>query len=267
MINLNSGQLLTLEKTGKFTNALAYSGAIVYPEKYPNGLIIELSSATISNSVPLLYQHKPYDVVGLTEHTAVSNGIFASGQLANNNDLANEIKLSSDWQLSIGVQAETEAIPESPETVNGIEIKAPVTIWKNSTVKEISLTKAPHDTNTTIQFFAKTEENTMTEEEFNKEIEAKNAEIEALKAKIAEIEMSSKKELLSKTLESAGLKEAETKYSFMLKLSGDDFKAAIESIELAKKPALPTHMQQLSNDFQTQHSKSALIADAEKRGK
>ena len=102
-LQIDSGQLLTLEKTGKFTNALAYSGAIVYPEKYPNGLIIELSSATISHSVPLLFQHKPYDVVGLTEQTAVSNGIFASGKLAENNEQANEIKLSSDWQLSIGV--------------------------------------------------------------------------------------------------------------------------------------------------------------------
>ena len=183
-LQIDSGQLLTLEKTGKFTNALAYSGAIVYPEKYPNGLIIELSSSKISHSVPLLYQHKPYDVVGLTEQTAVSNGIFASGQLASNNDLANEIKLSSDWQLSIGVLALSESIPETPETVNGIEINAPVTVWRDSTIKEISLTKAPHDPKTQIQFFAKKEEKTMTEEDFKKALAAKDVEIATLKAEM-----------------------------------------------------------------------------------
>lgn len=289
-LELDSGQLLTLEKTGKFTNALAYSGAIVYPEKYPNGLIIELSSSKISHSVPLLYQHKPYDVVGLTEQTAVSNGIFASGQLASNNDLANEIKLSSDWQLSIGVLALSESIPETPETVNGIEINAPVTVWRDSTIKEISLTKAPHDPNTTIQFFAKKEEKTMTEEEFKKALAAKDAEIAKLTAMIAEmktsmdteklskdaeiitlknqlteIELSNKKALLSKSIEAAGLTESATKFNYMLKLSSDDFKEAIETIALAKKPELPEHMQHLSRNFESQTSKSALVVDAEKR--
>lgn len=301
-LQIDSGQLLTLEKTGKFTNALAYSGAIVYPEKYPNGLIIELSSSKISHSVPLLYQHKPYDVVGLTEQTAVSNGIFASGQLASNNDLANEIKLSSDWQLSIGVLALSESIPETPETVNGIEINAPVTVWRDSTIKEISLTKAPHDPKTQIQFFAKKEEKTMTEEDFKKALAAKDAEIAKLTAMIAEMktsmdteklskdladkdgviaakdaeitalskaiadnELLNKKALLSKAIKDAGRETESANFDFLLELSGDKFNAGIEVIGLTKKPALPADMQHLSQDFKTQTSKSALVADAEKR--
>ena len=59
--------------------------------------------------------------------------------------------------------------------------------------------------------------------------------------------------------------ESAAKYDFMLKLSGDDFNAAIETIALAKKPELPAHMQHLSQDFETQNGKSALVADAEQR--
>ena len=96
-------------------------------------------------------------------------------------------------------------------------------------------------------------------------IAAKDVEIAALSKTIADNELANKKALLSKAIKDAGRETESANFDFLLELSGDKFNAGIEVIGLTKKPALPADMQHLSQDFKTQTSKSALVADAEKR--
>jgi uncharacterized coiled-coil protein SlyX len=283
-LNIDSLNLLKLEKTGRFENAVAYSGAVIFPKDMPQGLIIDLSKTKISKSVPLLFSHQPYDVAGITENTAIeNNALLASGQLAINNEFADEIKSKSDWQLSIGVFAnQSETLADGEERlVNGITVTAPTTIWSDAHVKEISVTHYPVDTNTKIQFFSN-EETNMTDavELLKQQLAERDAEIVTLKATIAErdatiadlnaqitamqaaaneAKLSYRKEQIAKFSQDKGVKPED--FNWMLNLShDDDFAKALQSFETIK-PSLPEHMQKLSNDFGTDENPTAKTGD------
>ena len=276
-LKLDSKTLLTLEKSGRFVDAIAYAGGIIYPSEFPKGLIIDLSSTTISKSVPLLLGHEVYSVAGITEGTQVSNNaIKASGVLHKNNEFADEIKSKKDWQLSIGVFAKSSKIPADKQIVNGLEITEPVHVWSDATVKEISVTHFPVDDKTNIQFLEKKDkdmpEDTTALNLLKEQVAQRNAEIATLKetitiheatiaerdatiatltaeittiqAGIAETKLSQRKESIAKLSKELG-KKAED-YDFMIELSDDSFKKAVDSFTIVK-PEIPDNLLNLSH--------------------
>jgi len=254
-LNLDSKALLTLEKSGRFVDAVAYAGGVIYPSEFPEGLIIDLSSITIEESAPLLLSHDTYLVAGQIEKSEIKdNSILVGGTLHKNNKHAELIKSKENWQLSIGVFAKKSEVPKTAITVNGLEIKSPIHVWSDSTVKETSVTHFPVDPSTNIQFLEKKDkdmpedntalnllkeqvtqkdaeiatlketitarEATITERDVT--IKTLNAEITAIQAGIAETKLSQRKESIAKL--SKGLGKKPEDYDFMIELSDDSFK-------------------------------------------
>src|SRR5574343_534035 len=281
-IEIDSEQLLKLEKSGRFVDAVAYGGGVIYPDDFPDGLIIDLSATKISNSVPLLLAHSVYDVAGQTVSAVVDkNSLLISGSLHQNNEFADVIKSENNWQLSIGVFAKESRPAAEKEVVNGLEVSSPITVWRGAVVKEVSVTHYPVDNSTSINFFSRQngvekmpEDNTAIEllkkqvSERDAEIvnlnaviaekdkviadltaanTALTAEISALKTAANEVKLSRRNEKLLELCKKRGKDEKPDGFSYLLDLSEDSFNKTVEALADIPKPTLPDNFKTFSH--------------------
>lgn len=175
---------------------MAYSGGLI-----PSwNAVIDLSSTTVADDMPLLENHDDACTIG-TCKGQVSNGqlpitglLFADID-ANAKAIALKAKRGLKYQMSVGLyNADAKSISRGESvTVNGTEYPGPLTVLCNGTVRECSIVPLGADPQTSAHLFAESfginQEAPMTEAEkaqlasLTASVEALTAENRDLKAK------------------------------------------------------------------------------------
>lgn len=214
-------QALTAEtlSTGEI-KGVAYSGAPIKNHGPFKNLIIDLSTLTVAKGkTPIFRDHMPFQVAGHGS-VKIAEDVKIEGRISDKNVYGKEIRdLAADgfeWEMSLGV-FDGQLTEFENQTINGIELQSGV-VLKNGIIREVSVVALGADRNTSAEVFeikldSNKGESTMklTQEQWEKfacgcggskestpeqleanfsaskeEVDKAKAEIEILKAKIAE---------------------------------------------------------------------------------
>jgi hypothetical protein len=144
-------------KLGTFAGN-AYTGAPMEPGGWFGSIVVDLAGVRVpSQHRPVLRQHDDEQIVGHTTAVNVTpqgieiEGVF-SGQAEHAAKVTEPAKNGFQWQLSIGatpVRTEFLEAGESAE-VNGREVSGPLTISRETELKEISFVPLGADGNTSV---------------------------------------------------------------------------------------------------------------------
>ncbi len=137
---------------------VAYSGGLVRNHYYWGDLIIDLAGMSFpKNSYPVLEEHRKDRKVGVVKRSQIhlNGGIkIEDAKLLDTLAAAEFKKLSKEsfpWQASIFARpTDIERLGEGakPIKVNGIEVKPPASIWRQSIFFEVSVVVFGYDPNT-----------------------------------------------------------------------------------------------------------------------
>ena len=137
---------------------VAYSGGIVAAL----GIVVDLSTTTVADRLPLLSEHDRQNIVGtVTKATIAGGAITVEGRLFSDmvNSQAEKIgqlaQRGAPFQMSIGLFGFREdAIPPGQvATVNSRAIAGPATVLRGGTVREVSIVTLGADPQATARLF------------------------------------------------------------------------------------------------------------------
>lgn len=175
-------------------SGIAYSGEVITEHWYWGNVVFDLSSITVPPKMPALIDHDRGLRAGfVTDSGLEPSGLRVRGQLLTNDSGQAVAKDSDDgfpWQMSVHITPGRveEIMAGTKTTVNGKELMGPLTVFKDSVLKEVSFTATGWDSNTTATALSRpsggilqppsTGEMSMTEDEI-KAMQADNARLKA----------------------------------------------------------------------------------------
>jgi hypothetical protein len=195
-------------------------------------LVIDLASLTIDTPIPLLCSHDHGETIGLVSSASAEGGQLAiSARLfADVDDDAAEIAAKADkgfpWQLSVGIWPDSVEEVQTGATVqlNGRTFTGPITVFRNSRVREVSVCAlgADHRTSATVlsgegdtvPVRFTTQEHPMKVEELQEQVAALKAQNEALAADNARLKADSEAREAQLAAERKAKREADIKALF-----------------------------------------------------
>jgi hypothetical protein len=218
--------------------------------------VIDVSGIKANDSTPILFGHDSrsvYSIMGMTDKVHLENGVFASGAIMGESDIAKQVvalaKNGYKFQASVGLWPDdTEQVAANDSrTVNGRSIQGPYTLVKSGTLREISIVPlgADSDTETAIaaehnaQQAHKHEEKTMSEKT-QKTAEDIRAEAVAEQNRILTVQAAAKDFAdIAKQAVEAGWDESQTKMA-VLEAKNKALEAKIKADEeAAQRPSAP----------------------------
>lgn len=256
------------ETPRQFTG-IAHSGQVF--TKWGDRYIVDLSNIQYRAKTGVLLEHDPNQKVGVGALSVSPQGLQIDGTLLSTEQGKHVADTSDEgypWELSAYIQsARQEQLREGEMVVNGVTVAAPIVILRDCAVREVSFVAVGADAHTNAVVLSdgtdfkpdfslsQNKETTMTQEE--------QAELDALKAKVAELEAekaqlekakadAEKKTKVDKKLSDAGLAGAnqvsEQVYAVLLSLDDAQADAMIGAMKLSgqtqTKPPLPTALTQ-----------------------
>lgn len=162
----------------------AYSGGLIPGYYGDRGLVVDLSSARMGKSMPLLLEHERDRTIGLINGIESGNSLKVSGDLYSDIDdnaktVAMKAKRGLPYQMSIGVfDASVENVPAGKSVVvNGRTFSGPVTVLRQGHIRETSIVTLGADPETSVAM--------LSQQERNMELEQALARITQLEADVA----------------------------------------------------------------------------------
>ena len=283
-------------------SGVAYSGSTIADHWYWGDVIFDMSSMKVPDRLPALVDHDRSKRAGYVTSSDIDNerGFTVNGVLLSNEDGAAVARDSDEgfpWQMSVHIEPAyiEEFEPGEPAVINGRQLIGPLTVFRNSTIVEVSFTATGQDSNTAavamsrggVQQPSTTGDISMTPEQIAA-MQQENATLKASADKAAADKATAEAELAKfskerrtndiKTLFSAIGREykeddAEVKAFADMPQAGFDAMSGMMRTQF-KKPNAPDNLfshqaadgvdrnQQGSN---TQADENALLKDAEKR--
>lgn len=252
-------------------NGVAYSGKVLKGPPNLGSFVFDLSTTSMKERVPVLREHGRGRIAGSTTGRTLSNQIDVSGRLYKKSQEAQDIMdLAEDehpWEMSIYIEPGTanRLSAGRTETVNGREVKGPVTIFKNNRIREVSFCTLGADSETSAMAFSNADDieieidvNTNqkgADMELQQKLDAMTAERDKLKLSnaeqekritqlendLAERDAKDHAVKLSAMYANAGIALTDDNKKHLLSCTEDQAKALCESIK-AKKPEPPAHL-------------------------
>lgn len=241
---------------------IAHSGQVF--TKWGDRYIVDLSNIQYRAKTGVLLEHDPNQKVGVGALSVSPQGLQIDGTLLSTEQGKHVADTSDEgypWELSAYIQsARQEQLREGETIVNGITVAAPIVILRDCSVREVSYVAVGADAHTNAVVLSdgtdfkpdfalsNSKENTMTE--------AEQAEFDALKEKVAQLETENadlkkaqadadKKAKVDKKLSDAGLSQDKISAPMMtalLSANEADADAMIADLKLSQaqtKPPLP----------------------------
>ena len=171
----------------------AYSGDVIDNHWYWGNVIFDMATMTVPPKLPALIDHSRSQRAGYVTDFAIDNakGFTVNGVLLSNKDgkaVAQDSDEGFPWQMSVHIEPKSieEFAAGEQVLVNGRQFIGPLTVFRNSTIVEVSFTATGQDSNTAavamsrggVQQPSQTGESPMTPEQ----IAAMQQENAALKA-------------------------------------------------------------------------------------
>lgn len=148
---------------------VAYSGGIIPHHGWKN-LVIDLDTVrfTASETVPVLLEHNRECRVGVCAMQVEDGSLKAKGKLLSNEwaiQLAADADAGFPWQMSIHAEPDSVDIisADAAVNVNGMDITGPATVFRNTTIREVSFCVTGQDKDTSANVFSSLGSDTMNE--------------------------------------------------------------------------------------------------------
>ncbi|OHB58798.1 MAG: hypothetical protein A2Y12_00150 [Planctomycetes bacterium GWF2_42_9] len=157
----------------------AYTGGPMMLEGWKYPVVIDLQGLNVGNSSrPIFISHNQDidDLLGQTDHVDIlENNLIAVGEILGDSPRVTRVIALADkgfkWQASIGARADQVEFIKAGNIakVNGKEFAGPMNIARRATLGEISFVTLGADNNTSATIAASLTENTMENQEKNKD--------------------------------------------------------------------------------------------------
>lgn len=138
---------------------VAYSGEII-TDHWMAPVGFDLATMTIPTPLPALFGHDDEEAVGVVDSVDLSGPVRLSGSLFSDVDeCAKSISDKADrgfpWGMSLRIIPGSieEVAPGVPYTLNGRSVVGPLTVFKNSRVREVSFCSVAADQRTSAAVF------------------------------------------------------------------------------------------------------------------
>ena len=178
-------------------SGVAYSGGVIADHWYWGNVVFDMSTMAVPPKLPALIDHNRSMRAGYVTNSDIDNtrGFTVNGVLLSNENGSAVAKDSDEgfpWQMSVHIEPASieEFAPGEAAVVNGRNLVGPLTVFRNSTIVEVSFTATGHDPNTAavamsrggVQQPSSTGEPTMTPEQIA-DLQKANAELKAASEK------------------------------------------------------------------------------------
>ena len=140
-------------------SGVAYSGEVVR-HGYWGAVVFDLSTTKAPQRMPVLVEHDRGQRAGFAQLSITNDRIdIAEGHLlanATGKTVAEEADAGFPWQLSVHIEPREveQLIKGQSATVNDRQVNGPVSIFRNSLIREVSLTPTGVDHNTSATVFS-----------------------------------------------------------------------------------------------------------------
>lgn len=220
-------------------SGVAYSGGMIENHWYWGQLVFDLETMSVPAKLPALIDHDRSKRAGyVTSFTKdAQSGLSVSGNLLTNESgsaVASDSDEGFPWQMSVHITPNSveEVAQGATVVVNGQSFVGPVTIFRNSTIQEVSFTATGWDSNTSATALSKKplgEKFSQNDKEFDmnelEKAQARILELEADNTKFA-ADNASMLEQLTKIKSEKRLGEVEQLFA----ATGQEFKADAEEV-------------------------------------
>lgn len=284
------------QKKQRTFSGLAYSGEKIDGHWYWGDLVFDLSTMSVPNKLPALLDHDAGKRCGYVTAFNIDQtaGFNVAGNLLSNkygSEVTNDSDEGFPWQMSVRIDPGSVEEVNSGNTVivNGRSFNGPITIFRNSTISEVSFTALGWDSNTTATALSK--QNQLSKEQDMAMTDAEKKELDDLKAAntALQAENAGFKDQFSKLQADKRMGEVEafykeTKQEFsadsdevkafaampeaLFKSTTDTLKAQFAKTPATVNPNLFSHQAQTGGEVPgstTASKESPLLADAKKR--
>lgn len=136
-------------------SGVAYSGEVIPGHWYWGNVVFELGSMSVPAKLPALIDHDRGKRAGyVTDHTVSdTSGFLVTGNLLTNESgkaVAQDSDEGFPWQMSVHIEPGSieEVGVGTNVTVNGRNLTGPLTVFRNSSITEVSFTATGWDSNT-----------------------------------------------------------------------------------------------------------------------
>ncbi|MCI3877715.1 MULTISPECIES: hypothetical protein [Acinetobacter] len=180
--NLFDIEKSTEEGKKRTFTGVAYSGEVIQSHYYWGDVIFDLDTIQMKTPLGALIDHDTGRRAGVVRNFTKDNqgGLKVSGDLLSNKN-GQEVAQDSDegypWEMSVYiVPGSIEEVDRGEVVVNGKTLKAPITIFRNGVIREVSFCALGADDNTSAVAASHTPKH------FNKQEDTDVTELEQLKA-------------------------------------------------------------------------------------
>lgn len=187
---------VTAAKEGELRkfSGTAYSGEMLANHWWWGNVIFDLDSMTVPDRLGMLLDHRSDKRAGVATSHKISyeKGLELSGTLTRNEHgqaVASDSDDGFPWQMSVHiVPRRIEEIEQGTVVVNGKTYQAPITIFRDSTIRETSFCSLGQDSQTSARAFSLT--NPTTAKAFSKgdNQEGDPMDLQQAQARITELE-------------------------------------------------------------------------------
>lgn len=239
---------------------VAYSGGLIPQYGWHGDSVIDLSSINLPNQIFALVDHDTGKRAGKCSPRLEGNQVIVEGELFDATDAGREVaallKAGAPWQMSVGIQAKARSSDEAASvTVNGQTLTVN-TVFSDASLREVSFVPVGADPNTAVSAFAKRDGHhlqgaTPMELEALKakvaELEAASAEFKAraeqAESKLSEIKMAARKDAIAKLEASTGQTFDDTRKAAFAGMDDVQFDAVSVTLSAIAKPSnAPDHL-------------------------
>jgi hypothetical protein len=144
--------------TRKFSG-VAYGGGVITDHSWWDRVIFDLSTTKAENKMPVLLEHDSREIVGYTEQVQVSTNIVVSGVISGQ-ETGQKVAAMADegfpWQMSVRLKPDTISDIGKGDSVevNGKKYQGPITVLRDSIIREVSFCALGADRNTVANIFS-----------------------------------------------------------------------------------------------------------------
>lgn len=236
---------------------VAYSGGLIPQYGMYGDSVIDLASINLPEKIFALVDHDTGERAGMCFPRLEDNQIIVEGVLFDTEagrEVAELLKAGAPWQMSVGIQAKTKVV-KTYEEINGQFFEFIDTVFSDASLREVSFVAVGADPNTAVSAFAKRDGHqpqgaTPMELEALKakvaELEAANADLkskaEEAQAELSAIKLAARKDAIAKLEVATGQTFDDAKKSAFASMDDAQFEAVSITLSAIAKPAAPDHL-------------------------
>lgn len=148
------------ETADRSFSGIAYTGGVI-TDHWMAPVAFDLATMRAEPPLPILFTHDDDDAIGVADKVEIGSGLSVTGRLFTSIDadakaIGDKADRGFPWGLSVRIIPDSieEVSPGAEYSLNGATVMGPLTVFKNSTIREISFCSVAADRGTSASVFS-----------------------------------------------------------------------------------------------------------------